>query len=468
MRGAPIKGARRRPRARSRREGTSTSGSAILTFNSSTRRRRPVHRLAGRRSTGRSRQTPQAPLETHLYDAVAQAIAQIRAAGIERRLDRRSVRRRRHRQHGDARPGRSQSAKAAHVRVFTRRAALEDVPSGAAPAARDRDRRLVLERRLADGPRADLRPARAPARPGIHRHVQLDREARTRRSSVVGRRRRSRQHEGGATSRRRSPARTPSTTARRSTESGSPSFTMIADRASSSRRSSRRRSSSRSRSATAPSASRVSDYVSMPEQKRELDALVSRVFTGTERSLERTRWWQRFKDALQFADVPIPPVYIAVGTLVATLFAAGSSGLVAGPRDLRARVPLIVRARSSGVGSHASAALFGDQLAGQPRRARLGPARRTQPRRRALRRRRRRRGAVEDRVPARHRGRAARRPARDRARPRRRADAEPRPRAGRARRVGSEPRREETPPRCSTASPRASASGRSSGAWSGR
>jgi tight adherence protein B len=63
---------------------------------------------------------------------------------------------------------------------------------------------------------------------------------------------------------------------------------------------------------------RVSDYVSMPQQR---EAIVSRVFTGTERSLERTRWWQRFKEALQFADINVPPVQIVIGTLIATIFA---------------------------------------------------------------------------------------------------------------------------------------------------
>jgi tight adherence protein B len=91
--------------------------------------------------------------------------------------------------------------------------------------------------------------------------------------------------------------------------------------------------------------SRVSDYVSMPQQKRELDALVNRVFTGTEKSLERTKWWQRFKDALQFADVPFPPVYIAVGTLVVTLFAAWLLWQAAHVLVLFAiAVPLILRA----------------------------------------------------------------------------------------------------------------------------
>jgi tight adherence protein B len=89
---------------------------------------------------------------------------------------------------------------------------------------------------------------------------------------------------------------------------------------------------------------RVSDYVSMP-QERELDVFVNRVFTGTERSLEQTRWWQRFKESLQFADVPIPPVQVAVGTLVLTLFVMWLLLLAGGPLAiLGLGVPLLVRA----------------------------------------------------------------------------------------------------------------------------
>jgi tight adherence protein B len=76
---------------------------------------------------------------------------------------------------------------------------------------------------------------------------------------------------------------------------------------------------------------RVSDYVSMPQQTRDLDALVSRVFTGTERSLERTRLWQRFSEALQFAEVPFTPAQVAIGTLAATLLVMWVFWLVAGP-----------------------------------------------------------------------------------------------------------------------------------------
>jgi tight adherence protein B len=89
---------------------------------------------------------------------------------------------------------------------------------------------------------------------------------------------------------------------------------------------------------------RVSDYVSMPGGKREGEALVSRVFVGTERSLERTRWWQKFKDALQFADIGIPPVQVVVGTLVLTLFAMWALSRLVGPLFLLGLgVPFLVR-----------------------------------------------------------------------------------------------------------------------------
>jgi tight adherence protein B len=104
---------------------------------------------------------------------------------------------------------------------------------------------------------------------------------------------------------------------------------------------------------------RVSDYVTMPQQR---DPLVSRVFTGTERSLERTRWWQRFKDALLFADVTIPPVQVVVGTLVLTLFAVWAFsriGTVLGLVGLA--TPLVVRAVIMARVARKRRA-FGDQL----------------------------------------------------------------------------------------------------------
>jgi len=64
---------------------------------------------------------------------------------------------------------------------------------------------------------------------------------------------------------------------------------------------------------------RISEFVSTaPSDDRE--ALASRVFEGTEQSLEKTRWWQSYKEALELADIKIPPVQVLVATLVLTLF----------------------------------------------------------------------------------------------------------------------------------------------------
>jgi len=67
---------------------------------------------------------------------------------------------------------------------------------------------------------------------------------------------------------------------------------------------------------------RLSDFVtttgSTDESPRE--PFASRVFEGTEHSLEQTRWWQGLKEGLELADVKIPPVQLLVGTLSLTLF----------------------------------------------------------------------------------------------------------------------------------------------------
>ena len=76
---------------------------------------------------------------------------------------------------------------------------------------------------------------------------------------------------------------------------------------------------------------RVSDYVSMrQEQTKEGEDLASRLFVGTEKSLERTRWWSRYKEALALADINIPPVQIIAGTILATGFAAWVFYLIGG------------------------------------------------------------------------------------------------------------------------------------------
>ncbi len=67
---------------------------------------------------------------------------------------------------------------------------------------------------------------------------------------------------------------------------------------------------------------RLSEFVSTAGTKNARDPLPSRIFEGTEQSLEQTRWWQALKEILNLAEVKIPPVQLLVGTLVLTLFVA--------------------------------------------------------------------------------------------------------------------------------------------------
>src|SRR5262249_8722899 len=59
---------------------------------------------------------------------------------------------------------------------------------------------------------------------------------------------------------------------------------------------------------------RLSDFVSTAPQHNDgaRDDLASRVFEGTEQSLQKTRWWQSFKENLELADIRIPPVQLLV------------------------------------------------------------------------------------------------------------------------------------------------------------
>jgi tight adherence protein B len=75
---------------------------------------------------------------------------------------------------------------------------------------------------------------------------------------------------------------------------------------------------------------RVSDYVSIPTAKSEADALVNRVFVGTERSLERARWWTRYKEEVEFSGTPLTPTQLLFATVVLTGFAIWILSLIAG------------------------------------------------------------------------------------------------------------------------------------------
>jgi tight adherence protein B len=92
---------------------------------------------------------------------------------------------------------------------------------------------------------------------------------------------------------------------------------------------------------------RLSDFVSTakPSVEHGREPLASRVFEGTEQSLQKAQWWQKFKDSLELAEIKIPPVQLLVGTLILTLFVMWLLGtFIAGVLALAGlAVPFLVR-----------------------------------------------------------------------------------------------------------------------------
>jgi tight adherence protein B len=96
---------------------------------------------------------------------------------------------------------------------------------------------------------------------------------------------------------------------------------------------------------------RMAQFVSLRGASAESDArrdgLTTRVLTGAERSLEATKWWARFKETLELAEIRIPALHIVLWTAVMTLFlmwllaVVGGSLLFAVPA---LGIPLLVRA----------------------------------------------------------------------------------------------------------------------------
>jgi tight adherence protein B len=63
--------------------------------------------------------------------------------------------------------------------------------------------------------------------------------------------------------------------------------------------------------------SRMAGFVSLPareEEKRRRMLLTGRVLESAEKSLERTRWWHKFKEELEIAEIQVSPVGIVVVT----------------------------------------------------------------------------------------------------------------------------------------------------------
>jgi tight adherence protein B len=96
---------------------------------------------------------------------------------------------------------------------------------------------------------------------------------------------------------------------------------------------------------------RMAEFVSLQSGPSAVDArrerIASRVLVGAERSLEATKWWGRFKETLELAEIRIPAVHIALWTVVGTLLVMWLFSLIAGSvlfAVIGLAVPLVVRA----------------------------------------------------------------------------------------------------------------------------
>lgn len=95
--------------------------------------------------------------------------------------------------------------------------------------------------------------------------------------------------------------------------------------------------------------SRMAGFVALSnpdEQTRRRMLLTERMLGSAERGLERTRWWSRFKEELEIAEIKMAAVHIVVGTGVVTAILMwilyGLGGLLFAPLALF--LPFIVRA----------------------------------------------------------------------------------------------------------------------------
>jgi tight adherence protein B len=68
--------------------------------------------------------------------------------------------------------------------------------------------------------------------------------------------------------------------------------------------------------------SRMAHFVSLRMPGKEADdiRLTGRMFAGAERSLETTKWWARFVDTLELAEIRVPAVHLLLWTFVGTFF----------------------------------------------------------------------------------------------------------------------------------------------------
>lgn len=66
---------------------------------------------------------------------------------------------------------------------------------------------------------------------------------------------------------------------------------------------------------------RMAQFVSLRGAEKDDSRLTERVFIGAERSLETTKWWARFVETLELAQIRFPAVQLLLWTFVATFLA---------------------------------------------------------------------------------------------------------------------------------------------------
>ena len=96
---------------------------------------------------------------------------------------------------------------------------------------------------------------------------------------------------------------------------------------------------------------RMAEFVSVRQSQSESniarERIAGRVLVGAERSLEATKWWARFKETLELAEIRMPALQIALWTVVATIFVMWLLAVVGGSvlfAVVGLAVPLVVRA----------------------------------------------------------------------------------------------------------------------------
>jgi tight adherence protein B len=81
------------------------------------------------------------------------------------------------------------------------------------------------------------------------------------------------------------------------------------------------------------------------ETKRQTAALSERLLVGTERSLNRTRWWARFKEELEIGEISMAAEQVVVLTFLSTILLAWAFSIFVSPLAvlLALLTPLAVR-----------------------------------------------------------------------------------------------------------------------------